>query len=147
MKSRVVVDASLAVKWLVPEEHSDRADALGRLWARQGTRRAAPYFMPVEVANALHRRVVRAELSVHDGVRLIEALLSSGLELYETPNLHSRALELASRLNQGAVYDALYLALAETLNCELWTADERFYHAASSVTDSVRWLGEFVVPA
>ena len=145
MNTRVVVDASLAVKWLVPEEHSDKADALGRLWARQGTRRAAPHFMPVEVANALHRRVVRAELSVHDGVRLIEGLLSSGLELYETPNLHGRALELASRLNQGAVYDALYLALAETLNCELWTADERFYHAASPITDSVRWVGEMVM--
>ena len=147
MNTLVVVDASLAVKWLVPEEHSDKADALGRLWSRQGTRRAAPYFMPVEVANALHRRVVRAELSVHDGVRLIAGLLSSGLELYETPHLHGRALELATRLKQGAVYDALYLALAETLNCELWTADERFYHAASSVTDSVRWLGGFVVPA
>ena len=103
--------------------------------------------MPVEVANALHRRIVRGEIGVHDGVRLIEGLLSSGLELYETPHLHSRALELASRLNQGAIYDALYLALAETLDCELWTADERFYHAASPVTDSVRWLGEFVVSA
>ena len=100
--------------------------------------------MPVEVANALHRRVVRAEMSVHDGVRLIEGLLSSGLELYETPHLHGRALELANRLNQGAVYDALYLALAENLSCDLWTADERFYHAARPVTDSVRWVGEFV---
>ncbi len=146
MNSLVVVDASLAFKWLVQEEHSDKADALGRLWASQGTRRAAPYFMPVEVVNALHRRVVQAEMSVHDGVRLIERLLSSGLELHETPNLHGRALELASRLNQGAVYDAHYLALAETLGCDLWTADEKFYRTASPVTDNVRWIGEFVAP-
>ena len=105
------------------------------MWASQGTRSAAPYFMPVEVANALHRRVVRAEMSVHDGVRLIETLLSSGLELHETPSLHSRTLELASRLKQGAVYDAHYLALAETLDCDLWTADEKFYRAASPVTE------------
>ena len=146
MNSLVVVDATLAFKWLAQEEYSDRADALGRFWASRGTRRAAPYFMPVEVANALHRRVVRAEMSVHDGVRLIERLLSSGLELHETPNLHGRALEMAGRLNQGAVYDAHYLALAETLDCELWTADEKFFRVASPVAENVRWIGELVAP-
>ena len=147
MNGLVVVDASLAFKWLVKEEHSDRADALGRSWASQGTRRAALYFMPVEVANALHRRVVRAEMSVHDVVRLIDKLLASGLELHETPGLHGRALELASRLRQGAVYDSHYLALAEALGCELWTADEKFCRAANPIADNVRWLGEFVPSA
>ena len=61
MNSLVVVDAILAFKWLVQEGHSEKADDLGRLWASQGTRRAAPYFMPVEVVNALHGRVVQAE--------------------------------------------------------------------------------------
>lgn len=37
MNTLMVVDASLAVKWLGPEEHSDKADALGRLWSRQGS--------------------------------------------------------------------------------------------------------------
>ena len=115
MNSLVVVDAILAFKWLVQEGYSEKADDLGRLWASQGTRRAAPYFMPVEVVNALHGRVVQAEMSVHDGARIIERLLLSGRELHETPDLHGRALELASRLNQGAVYDAHYRALAETL--------------------------------
>ena len=64
MSECVVVDASVAFKWLVREEHSDAADALGRMWARQGTRMTAPYFMPVEVANILHRRVVGNEVSV-----------------------------------------------------------------------------------
>ena len=144
MNSLVVVDASLALKWLVQEEHSDKADALGRLWASQGTRRMAAYLMAVEVANALHRRVVRGEMSVHDGIRLSQRLLSSGFELHETPNLHGRALEVAGQLNQGAIYDAHYLALAETLDCEMWTADEKFYRAASPVFDSVHWIGEFV---
>ena len=102
--------------------------------------------MPVEVSNALHRRVVRAEMSVQEGARLIERLLSSGIELHETANLHGRSLELASLLDQGPVYDAYYLVLAEALECELWTADERFYVAASSVAQNVHWLGEFVVP-
>ena len=146
MNESVVVDASLAAKWLVEEEDSDKAHALLQSWVSRGIARVAPYLMPFEVANTLHRRVVRGELTVVDGARLIARLLGSQLELHQTPNLHARALELASLLRQGAAYDAHYLALAETLDCELWTADEKFYRAASPVVDNLRWIGEFVAP-
>ena len=53
----VVVDASLAVKWLVREVHSDKAYALARSWAQEEVYPMAPYLMPVEVANALYKRV------------------------------------------------------------------------------------------
>ena len=65
--------------------------------------------MPVEVANALHRRVVRSELTVAAAARLMEYLAASGIELQETPYLHGRAMELAAQLRQGAVYDSHYL--------------------------------------
>ena len=142
MNGTVVVDASLAVKWLVDEVHSAEARAIARLWEERGVRTAAPCLMPVEVTNALHRRVVGKELSVEEAVGLIESLVSSGLELHEPPGLHGRGLELASLLGQGAAYDGHYLALAETLDCELWTADERFCRAASQAVPNVRWIGE-----
>ena len=141
MNGHVVVDASLAFKWLVSEIHTAEANDLGRLWNSQGTRIVAPYLMPVEVTNALHQRVTRGELTLEAATRRMETLLSSGLELHHTPGLHGRALELASALSQGAVYDAHYLALAEALGCELWTADEKFYRAASPSTENVRWVG------
>ena len=142
----VVVDASLAVKWLVEEEDSDKAHAVLQSWVTQDISRVAPHLMSFEVANALHRRVMRGELSVGESSRMIARLLGSQLELHQTPGLHVRALELASQLNQGAVYDAHYLALAEEFGCELWTADERFFQAASLRVDYVRWIGEFSVP-
>ena len=98
--------------------------------------------MPVEVGNALNRRVVRGELPLTEAARLIESLLASDIELLETAGLHSRALELASQLDQGAVYDAHYLALAEALGCDLWTADARFYRAALPAAGNVRCAGE-----
>lgn len=146
MSEFVVADASLAFKWLVEEENSDKATAIARSWNDQGLRLAAPCFMPTEVTNILHRRVVRGELTVAVAADLARGLLSLGVELHETPSLHTRALELASRLNQGAAYDAHYLALAETLGCELWTADQRFQRAAYTIARNVRWLGEFVAP-
>ncbi len=53
MNGSVVVDASLAVKWLVEEDDSDRAHAALQAWVAQGITRIAPYLMPFEVANAL----------------------------------------------------------------------------------------------
>ena len=142
MSEFVVVDASVAVKWLVEEENSDKATALTRLWDDEGTQLAAPSLMPFEVANVLHRRVVRGDLAVEVAADLMQDLMSLGVALHETPNLHRRALELANQLKQGAVYDAHYLALAESLGCELWTADQRFYRAAGIGVDNVRWIGE-----
>ncbi len=145
MNGLVVVDASLAVKWLVDEEDSDKAHAVLESWVARGVTRIAPYLMLFEVANALHRRVARGELSVDNSARMMTRLLGSSLELRQSPGLHVRALELASRLSQAAVYDAHYLALAESLNCELWTADYRLYRMASSEAENVRWIGEFSV--
>ena len=146
MNGIVVVDASLAFKWLVREDNSDQAQAISRSWANDGVQAAAPHLLPVEVANALHRRVLLGELTVEDAVRLLQHLLASGIELREDPNLHARAMQIAGQLRQGAVYDAHYLALADILGCEYWTADERFYRAAVPVSQRVRWIGEFAAP-
>ena len=146
MNGVVVVDASLAFKWLVREENSDRAWAVSRSWADDGIQTAAPHLLPVEVANALHRRVLLGELTEEHALRLLEHLLASGRELHDAPNLHSSAIRIAGQLLQGAVYDAHYLALADILDCEYWTADERFYRAAAPVTQRVRWIGEFASP-
>ena len=140
MNEFVVVDASLVVKWLVDEDDSTKAHAVLESWVTRDVARIAPYLMPFEVANALHRRVARGELSVRNSTRMMTRLLGSRLELHQPPGLHARALELASQLNQGAVYDAHYLALAEEFDCELWTADQRFYRATSTSVDYVRCI-------
>ncbi|MXZ42449.1 MAG: type II toxin-antitoxin system VapC family toxin [Caldilineaceae bacterium SB0666_bin_21] len=146
MSEFAVVDASVAFKWLVEEEYSDEATSLTRLWIDEGIQPTAPSLMPFEVANALHRRVVRGDLSVEVAADLMQNLMSLGIALHETPHLHRRALVLAGQLGQGAVYDAHYLALAESLGCEFWTADRRFYRTARPSIDSVRWIGEFSAP-
>ena len=142
MTEYVVVDASVAFKWLVEEEHSDKATALARLWDDEGARLAAPHLMVFEVANALHRRVARGDFAVDVAAGLMEDLMSIGIAFHHAPDLHRRALELASEFQQAAVYDAHYLALAESLGCELWTADQRFQRAVRARTADVHWLGE-----
>ena len=49
---------------------------------------------------------------------------------------------LATRFNRPTAYDAKYLALAEMMNCEFWTADERLFNAVRDELSWVRWLGQ-----
>ncbi len=146
MSGFVVVDASLAFKWLVREEHTDTALAILRTWHNEEVTPAAPHLLPFEVSNALHKRVTRGELSMEGAIDLVGNLLTSQIELHQPWNLHGKALEMASRLGQAAAYDAHYLALAESLDCELWTADERFYRSIREGDGRVRWIGELSYP-
>ena len=145
MNGFVVVDASLAVKWLVEEDDSDKAHAILQSWDAQNITRIAPHLLPFEVANVLHRRVVSGDLRVEDSTQMIAHLLGSRLELHHPPGLHARALELAAQLKQGAAYDSHYLALAEEFDCELWTGDRRFHRAAQTV-GNIHWLGAWTIP-
>ena len=140
-----VVDASLAVKWLVDEEDSGKALALYHGWAASGVQVAAPYLMLAEVANALHRKAADGELALQVAIEALEDMDTLEIDFSNPPNIHAGALQLADRLDQGAVYDSIYLALAERLDCELWTADRRFYRAARRFSDRIRRLGDFVV--
>ena len=145
----IVVDASIVFKWFVVEEDSDKAAAMLGVWETKRSHLAAPHFMVAEVANAFHQRVRQGHMTVREAEARVESVLSPSLaiELYDSSSLHRRALELASLLRQPAVYDCIYLALAETLNGELWTADRTFFRAARSEFSNVRWLSEANAPS
>jgi predicted nucleic acid-binding protein len=114
-----VVDASVAVKWVVPEAGSESADRL----VAAGETLLAPDLMPVEAANALWKKVRQRELSRAEAGEALRLLLASGVELMASTPLLPRALALAARLGHP-VYDCLYLALAERERSRLVTADD-----------------------
>jgi predicted nucleic acid-binding protein len=143
MNGKVVVDASLFVALFVRDPFTPKASALARRWADQGTVTVAPHFMPAEVANAIYKRHLRGEFSLEEASSLMDTFMVSGVQLMAPTSLYSRALQLASELKQSTVYDTLYLALAQHLDSELWTADQRFYKAAASEFPNIRWIGDF----
>ncbi len=142
----VVVDSSIAVKWLIREHDSALAEALASEWRRNSVRVVAPYVLMAETANTLHQRVRRNELNVAATEGLLQVLLSTGIEFLHSLAIYQRALAIADQLGQGAVYDCVFLALAESFNCELWTADARFQRAARMQYANVRLLSEFDPP-
>ncbi len=138
----VIVDASLAVKWLVSEEDSDRALQLASSWATESIQRVAHRWFPIEVSSALYKRVQRGELSATSAAFLMDDLSSYGVVLYDRTPLHWRAFDIAHQLRQRWIYDSYYLALAMEIDCPLWTADWNFFDAAYSTFPRIHYITE-----
>ena len=136
--SYVCVDASAAVKWLLPEEYSDEALALYEDCYRAGTLIAAPPHFPVEVTNAIRRRVARHLVTHAEGKEILETFAQFQARLVIPPNLYREALDLAEAFNRPTVYDTHYIALAQILGCDLWTADEALLNALGNKLTNVK---------
>lgn len=118
--TEVVVDASVVVKWYIPEAHHGPARALRDDYLEGIHDLVAPSLLPFEVVNAL-------KYSGHyDGDRLVEAadtLPEYGIELIPFQSAGDVAT-VATRLDIP-VYDASYVALAESTDSILYTANSR----------------------
>ncbi len=133
--TRCVVDASVAVKWYLPEPGSVQAAAL----LRGHPQLIAPDLLTAELGNTLWKRTRRGDLTAREASRVVEAFVSSRpITLWSSESLLRGAWQIASDLGQ-TVYDALYLALAVAEDCRFVTADDRLVRALRSTT-----LGPFV---
>ena len=136
-----MLDASVALKWLVTEAHSVEATRL----LERGTEFFAPTHWRAEAATALWARAaVRAEMSEAEAIARIAWLAE--MEVTETPLavLLNTAAALAFELH-ATPYDTLYLALAERLRVPLVTADRRLFDKAAAVprlAPLIRWVGD-----
>ncbi len=132
----MILDASVGVKWLVPEEHSETAAALvGQ------TDIFVPTLFHSEVANALWKKARRGEIRLDEIVAHLGEVPLLVTTLDETEAL-PRALAIAAELDHP-VYDCVYLALAEARDDVVLTADLRFLDkiAASPMAARVKELG------
>lgn len=125
---KYVLDASVAVKWTLPEADSARALALLDDIDAGLIDPIAPNTFPVEVAHALTKAERRGVIPFGKAVLGLTVVMTSSVALYESVPLLMRAVELATEKRIG-VYDCLYVALAEEQDCELITADARLVKA------------------
>jgi predicted nucleic acid-binding protein len=133
----LVIDASVAVKWFLPEAHAlDASSVLDRRFTR-----VAPDFLWLEFGNALAARCRENQLTGTDASRILEALARYPVAYVASRPLVADGLKIAVRLGRG-LYDCVYLALAMNRNARMVTADRKFYDAIkqSSHASSILWI-------
>jgi predicted nucleic acid-binding protein len=142
----IVLDASVAIKLVFPEHHSDRALALLTATVQAGDTVLAPPLLPFEVANAIRQRMVRQGLALQRADQIMTRFLAFPITLTLPAGLYDRAIALADAHNLPAAYDAHYLALAETLTSDLWTDDQRLIRTVGATLSFVRAIGTYPIP-
>ncbi|GAC1431132.1 MAG: type II toxin-antitoxin system VapC family toxin [Thermoanaerobaculia bacterium] len=136
---RFIVDASVAVKWFVPEIHSAAAVRL----LDEEISLFAPDLLLPELGNTVWKKMRRREMTPSEAAEIVRGIESMPVEIVSSTVLLTAALDLAAALDR-TVYDCLYLALAAAQNCSLITADRKFYSAvhATGLAEHIAWVEE-----
>ena len=124
---RLVVDASVAVKWLIAEDGSDIARAM----TARGEHLHAPRLMASEIANALWRKARLGEIERGDAGIMLASVPEMPVRWGDDEMVCGDAIRLALALDRP-VYDCVYLALAHRIGAIVVTADLRFVNALAS---------------
>jgi predicted nucleic acid-binding protein len=135
----LVVDASVAVKWVLPEEDTPRALRIQERYQDEELDLIAPYLVVCEVANVLWRRERRGDLNATTAARCFEQFLRDSPILLDSAAVNYTALALAFAHGRP-MYDCLYLAWALERRCDMVTADERFFNAIRPAFPCVQLL-------
>jgi predicted nucleic acid-binding protein len=134
----VVIDASVGIKWFIPEVHSEDA----RRFLTDRFHRHAPALFLTEVGQTLWKKVhQRDELSADEGRDILRALETTSLQIHPLTALLEPAFDIALATGR-TFYDSVYLALSIALGCKLVTADRRLFNSlqGSPFGGDVLWV-------
>jgi predicted nucleic acid-binding protein len=111
-------------------------------WSKDGVEFVAPLLLRYEVVNAFYQLTKQGGIESTSAEASIKSLVHLPIELMTEESLHWHAFLIASRFRIRAAYDAHYVALAQHLDAELWTADKRLYNSVHPHLDFVHLIDQ-----
>jgi predicted nucleic acid-binding protein len=140
--ANLVVDASVVVKWFVPEPYSTEARLILDDYQTGVLSLLAPDLINAEFGNIVWKKHLFQGLDSKDAQIVIDEFRKLKFMLTPTVALLEKAYHLAVTYRRS-VYDMLYLALSIEENCKFVTADERMVNAIGSLFPNMIWMGEW----
>jgi len=140
----LVIDASVLIKFYVPEILSERAERLLTDVEKGHIDLSAPDLIYPEAGNTLWKKQRLKELTRSEVGEITDAILSLPLKIEGLKSLLPLAVDTAIAY-EITVYDASYLSLAKIYETTLITADRKLVDvlAKTDLKDSVIWLGSY----
>jgi predicted nucleic acid-binding protein len=140
---KVVLDSNLGVALVIPLPYSEAAIYQMQQWLISDVELIVPTLWSYEVVSTLRKASVAMKLSAEQMTIALQSIFALQIqEVPPTPLLHQRSLEWSILLNQTVAYDAAFLALAESLGAEFWTADRRLVNTVRAL--GIGWVHHLV---
>jgi len=139
--SIVCVDASFVLRLLLGGPGGNRAEDLWEEWGERGIQAVAPGLIFYEVTNALYRLLAGTAAAFEETAEFLDLALALEIDTVSDAPLHRKALSIARKCGLKSTCDSHYLALAQGLDADLWTADRRLVNAVSGTFPWVKFLG------
>jgi predicted nucleic acid-binding protein len=141
MADTIVIDCSVAAKWILPEAGREPALRWFDRYAAGGVLLIAPDLLLAEFASLLAKRARRKQISAGRAHEAFSLMTKTAPRLYDTRSRIFRALDLSLR-HSLSLWDSVYVALALEHDCPLVTADERLFRSGKPRHPSLRLLQE-----
>ncbi|MBK8907455.1 MAG: type II toxin-antitoxin system VapC family toxin [Rhodospirillales bacterium] len=139
----IVIDASIAIKWFISEEHRPEARQILMLEEQL----TAPDLIVTELANIAWKKSMREEIDAAQARLIIPAVHQYIPAMHRSLDLVERALDIALDLRHP-IYDCIYLACAERVGGTLITADRRLTRSLENTAYAplVRFVADVEIP-
>jgi predicted nucleic acid-binding protein len=139
--SRVILDSGILIASVYPETLTQQAQHLIKQLQEDDVTVHAPHLLRYELIAVSRKAVYQKRVTAEEGLQARDRLLSYPVILHFDDALLKRGYELSAKYNRPTAYDSQYLALAERLSCDFWTADERMFNSVQNLLPNIKWLG------
>lgn len=137
------LDTSLVIAYLVPEQLQIQAEALVLEAVENAVRIVAPAFAWAEIGSV--RKKICGGLLTHEEAKgCFDDFCQLPIEYIDTLEIRARAWEIAEQYQLPTLYDASFLACAESIgaSCQFWTADKTLLNQLGQRLSYVKELVE-----
>ena len=142
----IVVDSNLLVALVVPVDYSEQASDKVDGWLAADAALVSPALWSYEAVSAIRKYVAAGVMTGQEAQDAVSDLLDLGIQdVLATAELHDKALAWAERLQDFVAYDPAYLALAETLGVDFWSADSKLIRKVKAL--GIGWVHDITEPA
>ena len=134
---KIVIDASVAIKWFIPEVHAEKATRI----LQKKFKLLTPDLIFAEVGNILWKKLRLKEITYDIAIEILKDFRRIPMENFGIEPYLEFAWKIVTDY-QCTVYDSLYVALAKTEEAVLVTADRLLYKnlQQTSLANSLLWI-------
>lgn len=136
------LDTSVWIPYLVPEVYQPQARTLVAEALSLSIRLVAPAFAWAEVGSVLRKKIRMGVITTEEALGFFEDFCELPIDYIEEEAIRTRSWEISEQYGLATLYDAAFLACAESASAEFWTADAALVKQLTPRPAYLREIGE-----